>query len=266
MTSCGAQVLPFPYPSHDPWPKPAKKNRRQKTKRNVPQWRCSHPGTFNQNTSCRSTDLRQVIVIPWSSAVPLVSRCAPQRHLSCAGTAAEGKAAWTAGPSIRACARSKLLVRGQASVRETAIRCPLAGWPGLEIHPDIRSMSTPLPHNGCRRSKRRPGLSRSFPFKPSASPKPFGRSISPSFRPCISIQTIASSIEIADEPLPDRGLFRAFGPLGPVVKPSPWVTPLRVVLMGCMEGSCHHRRWHFAGVNHDTPPSLGCVGKTSQIR
>jgi small subunit ribosomal protein S11 len=112
--------------------KPAKKSGAKKTKRNVPNGVAHIQSTFN-NTIVSITDTAGE-VISWSSAG--------------AQTAAEAAARRALEQGMR---QIEVLVRGPGSGRETAIRALQVA--GLEITL-IRDV-TPLPHNGCRRSKRR---------------------------------------------------------------------------------------------------------------
>ena len=87
-------------------------------------------------------------VISWSSAGKMGFRGSKKNTPYAAQTAAEAAARRALEQGMR---QIEVLVRGPGSGRETAIRALQVA--GLEITL-IRDV-TPLPHNGCRRSKRR---------------------------------------------------------------------------------------------------------------
>ena len=120
--------------------KPAKKSGAKKTKRNVPNGVAHIQSTFN-NTIVSITDTAGE-VISWSSAG------ARKGTPFAAQTAAEAAGRRALEQGMR---QIEVLVRGPGSGRETAIRALQVA--GLEITL-IRDV-TPLPHNGCRRAKRR---------------------------------------------------------------------------------------------------------------
>ena len=87
-------------------------------------------------------------VISWSSAGKMGFRGSKKNTPYAAQTAAEAAARRALDQGMR---QIEVLVRGPGSGRETAIRALQVA--GLEITL-IRDV-TPLPHNGCRRPKRR---------------------------------------------------------------------------------------------------------------
>ncbi|NDC14284.1 MAG: 30S ribosomal protein S11 [Synechococcaceae bacterium WB9_2_170] len=115
--------------------KPAKKSGPKKAKRNVP------------NGVAHITDTAGE-VISWSSAGASGFKGARKGTPFAAQTAAEAAGRRAIEQGMR---QIEVLVRGPGSGRETAIRALQVA--GLEITL-IRDV-TPLPHNGCRRSKRR---------------------------------------------------------------------------------------------------------------
>jgi small subunit ribosomal protein S11 len=127
-----------------PWP--AKKSGPKKAKRNVPNGVAHIQSTFN-NTIVSITDTAGE-VISWSSAGASGFKGARKGTPFAAQTAAEAAARRALEQGMR---QIEVLVRGPGSGRETAIRALQVA--GLEITL-IRDV-TPLPHNGCRRSKRR---------------------------------------------------------------------------------------------------------------
>ena len=102
--------------------------------------------TFN-NTIITITDL-QGNTISWASAGSVGFKGARKGTPFAAQTAAEAAAKRALDQGMR---QIEVLVRGPGSGRETAIRALQVA--GLEITL-IRDV-TPLPHNGCRRPKRR---------------------------------------------------------------------------------------------------------------
>ena len=126
--------------------KPAKKSGAKKTKRNVPNGVAHIQSTFN-NTIVSITDTAGE-VISWSSAGASGFKGASKGTPFAAQTAAEAAGRRAIEQGMR---QIEVLVRGPGSGRETAIRALQVA--GLEITL-IRDV-TPLPHNGCRRSKLR---------------------------------------------------------------------------------------------------------------
>ena len=102
--------------------------------------------TFN-NTIVTITDIKGN-TIAWSSAGATGFKGARKGTPFAAQTAAEAAAKRALDQGMR---QIEVLVRGPGSGRETAIRALQVA--GLEITL-IRDV-TPLPHNGCRRPKRR---------------------------------------------------------------------------------------------------------------
>ena len=123
----------------------AKKVRR-KEKKNVAHGHAHIKSTFN-NTIVSITDTTGE-VISWSSAGASGFKGARKGTPFAAQTASEAAARRALEQGMR---QIEVLVRGPGSGRETAIRALQVA--GLEITL-IRDV-TPLPHNGCRRSKRR---------------------------------------------------------------------------------------------------------------
>jgi len=118
----------------------------KKSKRNVPNGVVHIQSTFN-NTIVSITDTSGH-VISWSSAGASGFKGARKGTPFAAQTAAEAAARRALDQGMR---QIEVLVRGPGSGRETAIRALQVA--GLEITL-IRDV-TPLPHNGCRRPKRR---------------------------------------------------------------------------------------------------------------
>ena len=126
--------------------KTAKKSGPKKAKRNVPTalriskapstTRLSRSATLLERSSLGRQPV-QVVLKALARALPLLRK--------------QLLKLLPAVPLNRACAKLKSLVRGPGSGRETAIRALQVA--GLEITL-IRDV-TPLPHNGCRRPKRR---------------------------------------------------------------------------------------------------------------
>jgi len=157
-------------------------------------------------------------MISWSSAGASGFQGRSQRPPLRCQTAAESR--WDAAPSISM--RQMKCWSGPRLRRGNRDPCPAGGrfWRS----PMIPRWSPPCRHNGCPPSKRRRVES-----VVSISPRlhqPFGRSIPPSFRPCIRSRSIASSIDCR-RPLPRPGCF-VIGPLDRGQSPSPWVTPCGV--------------------------------------
>ena len=125
--------------------KPAAKIRK-KEKKNVAVGQAHIKSTFN-NTIVSITDTAGE-VISWSSAGASGFKGARKGTPFAAQTAAEAAGRRAIEQGMR---QIEVLVRGPGSGRETAIRALQVA--GLEITL-IRDV-TPLPHNGCRRSKRR---------------------------------------------------------------------------------------------------------------
>ena len=123
-----------------------KKTGSKKSKRNVPNGVVHIQSTFN-NTIVSITDTSGH-VISWSSAGASGFKGARKGTPFAAETAAEAAARRALDQGMR---QIEVLVRGPGSGRETAIRALQVA--GLEITL-IRDV-TPLPHNGCRRPKRR---------------------------------------------------------------------------------------------------------------
>jgi len=122
------------------------KGKAKKEKRQVAHGRAYVHATFN-NTIVSITDTAGE-VISWSSAGASGFKGARKGTPFAAQTAAEAAARRALEQGMR---QIEVLVRGPGSGRETAIRALQVA--GLEITL-IRDV-TPLPHNGCRRSKRR---------------------------------------------------------------------------------------------------------------
>jgi len=126
--------------------KPVKKSGGKKVKRNVPNGVAHIQSTFN-NTIVSITDTSGA-VIAWSSAGTSGFKGARKGTPFAAQTAAEAAARRAVDQGMR---QIEVQVRGPGSGRETAIRA--LSTVGLEI--TLIKDVTPLPHNGCRRSKRR---------------------------------------------------------------------------------------------------------------
>ena len=127
-------------------PKSAARKPRRKEKKNIAVGQAHIKSTFN-NTIVSITDTTGE-VISWSSAGASGFKGARKGTPFAAQTAAEAAARRALEQGMR---QIEVLVRGPGSGRETAIRALQVA--GLEITL-IRDV-TPLPHNGCRRSKRR---------------------------------------------------------------------------------------------------------------
>lgn len=126
--------------------KTAKKSGGKKTKRNVPNGVAHIQSTFN-NTIISITDTSGD-VIAWSSAGASGFKGARKGTPFAAQTAAEAAARRAVEQGMR---QIEVQVSGPGSGRETAIRA--LSTVGLEI--TLIKDVTPLPHNGCRRAKRR---------------------------------------------------------------------------------------------------------------
>ena len=133
---------------------PVKKTGSKKSKKNVPNGVVHIQSTFN-NTIVSITDTSGH-VISWSSAGASGFKGARKGTPFAAQTAAEAAAKRALDQGMR---QIEVLVRGPGSGRETAIRALQVA--GLEITL-IRDV-TPLPHNGCRRPKRRRVLNLTTP-------------------------------------------------------------------------------------------------------
>jgi small subunit ribosomal protein S11 len=127
-------------------PKSAARKPRRKEKKNIAVGQAHIKSTFN-NTIVSITDTAGE-VIAWSSAGASGFKGARKGTPFAAQTAAEAAARRALEQGMR---QIEVLVRGPGSGRETAIRALQVA--GLEITL-IRDV-TPLPHNGCRRPKRR---------------------------------------------------------------------------------------------------------------
>jgi len=127
-------------------PKSTARKPRRKTKKNIAVGQAHIKSTFN-NTIVSITDSAGE-VISWSSAGASGFKGARKGTPFAAQTAAEAAGRRALDQGMR---QIEVLVRGPGSGRETAIRALQVA--GLEITL-IRDV-TPLPHNGCRRSKRR---------------------------------------------------------------------------------------------------------------
>ena len=123
-----------------------KKTGAKRSKRNVPNGVVHIQSTFN-NTIVSITDTSGH-VISWASAGASGFKGARKGTPFAAQTAAEAAARRALDQGMR---QIEVLVRGPGAGRETAIRALQVA--GLEITL-IRDV-TPLPHNGCRRPKRR---------------------------------------------------------------------------------------------------------------
>ncbi len=126
--------------------KQIKRFSRTKTKKNIATGVVHIKSTFN-NTIVNITD-KQGNTLYWSSAGASGFKGARKGTPFAAQTAAEAAARRALDQGMR---QIEVLVRGPGSGRETAIRALQVA--GLEITL-IRDV-TPLPHNGCRRPKRR---------------------------------------------------------------------------------------------------------------
>ena len=124
----------------------SKKSGSKKSKRNVPNGVVHIQSTFN-NTIVSITDTSGE-VISWSSAGASGFKGARKGTPFAAQMAAEKAAAEAFSTGLK---NVKILVKGQGSGRETAIRSIQGA--GFEIN-SIQDI-TPVPHNGCRPPKRR---------------------------------------------------------------------------------------------------------------
>ena len=123
----------------------AYKARKRKVKKNVPEGIAYIKSTFN-NTLVTITDL-DGNAISWASAGTLGFKGSKKSTPFAGGMSAEaaGKAAVEMGMK-----KVEVFVKGLGSGRETAIRSLQTA--GLEI--TTITDVTPIPHNGCRPSKR----------------------------------------------------------------------------------------------------------------
>lgn len=126
----------------------AYKTRKRKVKKNVPEGVAHIKSTFN-NTIVTITDLNGNVV-SWASSGTLGIKGSKKSTPFAAGMSAEaaGKAAYDA--NMR---KVSVEVSGLGAGKETAIRSLQTA--GLEI--TTIADVTPVPHNGCRPSKRRRG-------------------------------------------------------------------------------------------------------------
>ncbi len=126
----------------------AYKSRKRKVKKNIPMGVAHIQATFN-NTIITITD-RDGNVVSWSSSGTQGIKGSKKSTPFAAGTSAEaaGRAAYEMG--MRSV---DVFVKGLGAGRETAIRSLQTA--GLEVK-TITDV-TPIPHNGCRPSKRRRG-------------------------------------------------------------------------------------------------------------
>lgn len=122
------------------------KDRFQKDQAQRSQWRCTYSEHLQQHD--RLNHRYSWEVIAWSSAGASGFKGARKGTPFAAQTAAEAAARRALEQGMR---QIEVLVRGPGSGRETAIRALQVA--GLEITL-IRDV-TPIPHNGCRRPKRR---------------------------------------------------------------------------------------------------------------
>lgn len=123
-------------------------SRRKKQKRNIPEGQAHIKSTFN-NTIVTITDT-DGNVLTWASSGALGFKGSKKSTPFAAGQSAEaaGKAAVEMGMK-----KVEAFVVGIGSGRETAIRSlQVAGLEVTSINDE-----TPVPHNGCRPSKRRRG-------------------------------------------------------------------------------------------------------------
>jgi len=125
---------------------PAKNSGPKKPKRTAPTGVAPTQSPFNTPTVPTPAPAGEVI--SWSSAGASGFKGARKGTPFAAQTAAEAAARRALDQGMR---QIEVLVRGPGSGRETAIRALQVA--GLEITL-IRDV-TPLPHNGCRRPKRR---------------------------------------------------------------------------------------------------------------
>lgn len=119
--------------------------RKRKVKKNVPEGQAHIHATFN-NTVVTITDLFGNVV-SWASAGTIGYKGSKKKTPFAAGLSAEacGKSAYEQG--VR---QVEVFVKGLGGGRENAIRSLQAA--GLEI--TAINDETPVPHNGCRPSKR----------------------------------------------------------------------------------------------------------------
>ncbi|MDD4036258.1 MAG: 30S ribosomal protein S11 [Bacilli bacterium] len=123
----------------------AYKPRKRKVKRNVVEGQAHIHSTYN-NTVITITD-KEGNAISWASAGAVGFKGSKKSTPYAAGVAAEaaGRAAVAEGMQ-----RVEVIVKGLGPGRETAIRSLQVA--GLDI--TIIDDATPIPHNGCRPSKR----------------------------------------------------------------------------------------------------------------
>ncbi len=126
--------------------RPTKKGGTKKTKRNVPNGVAHITSTFN-NTIVTISDTKGD-VISWASSGSSGFKGAKKGTPFAAQTAADSAARRAIEQGMR---QLEVMVSGPGAGRETAIRALQAS--GLEITL-IRDV-TPIPHNGCRPTKRR---------------------------------------------------------------------------------------------------------------
>lgn len=123
----------------------AYKTRKRKVKKNVPEGKAYIHSTFN-NTIITICD-KEGNVISWASAGTLGFKGTKKSTPFAAGTSAEAAGKVAAEMGMK---KVDVFVKGLGSGRETAIRSlQTAGLEVLSIT-DV----TPVPHNGCRPSKR----------------------------------------------------------------------------------------------------------------
>jgi len=123
----------------------AYKARKRKVKKNIPEGIANIRVSYN-NTIVTITD-KEGNAVSWASAGTLGYKGAKKKTPYAAGLAAEAaaKAAYDLG--MRSV---EVNINGVAPSRDTALRSLISG--GLEI--TALSDVTPVPHNGCRPSKR----------------------------------------------------------------------------------------------------------------
>lgn len=123
----------------------AYKPRKRKLKRNVVEGQAHIHSTYN-NTVITITD-KEGNAISWASAGTVGFKGSKKSTPYAAGVAAEaaGKAAVAEGMK-----KVEVIVKGLGPGRETAIRSLQVA--GLDI--TVIDDATPIPHNGCRPSKR----------------------------------------------------------------------------------------------------------------
>ncbi len=121
------------------------KARKRKVKKNIPEGIANIRVSYN-NTIVTITD-KEGNAVSWASAGTLGYKGAKKKTPYAAGLAAEAaaKAAYDLG--MRSV---EVNINGVAPSRDTALRSLISG--GLEI--TALSDVTPVPHNGCRPSKR----------------------------------------------------------------------------------------------------------------